>query len=117
MSPGDGAGADSLVVLLEDGLAEGFGGVPAFDDAGKVRDESPTASKASKPSGLDDEPGGFLETFQVPDFAEVSPLALNAGALAVRTALGLKLRLQLDMNVELIIVGSLKGVVTLQTYF
>ena len=117
LSPGDGAGADSLVVLLEDGLPEGFGGVPAFDDTGKVRDEGAAAGEASKSSGLDDEPGGFLKTFQVSDLAKISSFTLNAGALAMRAALGLKLRLQLDMDVELIIVGSLKGVVTLQAYF
>lgn len=49
----------------------------------------------------------------MPDFAEISTFALNAGALAVRAAFGLKLRLQLDMELEPIILGSLKGVVIL----
>ena len=117
LSPGDGAGADSLVVLFEDGLAEGFGGVPAFDDTWKVRDEGAAAGEASESPGLDDEPGGFLKAIQVSNFTKISSFALNAGALAVRAALGLELRLQLDMKVEPIIVGSLQGVVTLQTYF
>lgn len=48
LSPGDGAGADSLVVLLEDGLAIGFGSVPAFHDPGKVRDERAFTGEASE---------------------------------------------------------------------
>ena len=37
--------------------------------------------------------------------------------LAVRAALGFKFGLQLDMKMKLIILGSLKDLVTLQTYF
>jgi len=35
----------------------------------------------------------------------------------VRAALGFKFGLQLDMKMRLIILGSLKDLVTLQTYF
>jgi len=47
------------------------------------------------------------------DFAKIPSFALNAGGLAVRAILGLELRLQLDMELEPIILGSLKGVVIL----
>lgn len=50
LSPGDGAGADSLVVLLEDGLAIGLRSVSAFDDSGEVGNEESTTGEASEPA-------------------------------------------------------------------
>ena len=117
LSSSDCSGADSLVVLLVDSLTKGLGSVPSFHDSGEVRDEGATTGEAPKSARFDKQSGGFLEAIQMPDFAWVSSLALNRGRLAVRAALGFKFGLQLDMKMKLIILGSLKDLVTLQTYF
>ena len=117
LSSCDRSGADSVVMLFEDGLTKGLGSVPTFHDPWKVRDEGSTTVEAPESAGLDEQFGGFLKAIQMPDFAWVSSLALNRRRLAVRAALGLKFGLQLDMKMKLIILGSLKDLVTLQTYF
>ena len=91
LSSRDRSGADSLVMLLEDGLAIRFGRVPSFHDPWEVGDEGATTGEASESAGLDEQSAGFLEAIQMPDFAQGSSFALNAGGLAVRAAFGLKL--------------------------
>ena len=117
LSSRDRSGADSLVMLLVDSLTKGLGSVPSFHDSGEVRDEGATTGEAPKSARFDKQSGGFLEAIQMPDFAWVSSFALNRGRLAVRAALGFKFGLQLDMKMKLIILVSLKDLVTLQTYF
>ena len=91
LSSRDRSGADSLVMLLEDGLAIRFGRVPSFHDPWEVGGERAATGEASESAGLDEQSRGFLEAIQMPDFAQVSSFALNGGGLAVRAAFGLKL--------------------------
>lgn len=77
LSSSNRSGADSLVMLLEDGLAIGLGSVPAFHDPGEVWDERAATGEASKSAGFDEQPGGFLEAIQMPDFAKIPSFALN----------------------------------------
>ena len=91
LSSRDRSGADPLVMLLEDGLAKGLGGVPSFHDPWEVGDEGSTTGEASESAGLDEQSGGFLEAIKMPDLAQISSFALKARGLAVRAAFGLKL--------------------------
>jgi hypothetical protein len=66
--------------------------------------------------GVDDELCGLLKAVEVADLAQIRALADEAGASAMGTAFGSKLRGKLDMNLGGSRFGILKGVVPLQAY-
>jgi len=113
---GERAGADAIVVELVDGFAEGLGAVASGPDAGEPGDEAAATLAAQEAASVDDELCGLLKAVEVADRAEIRPFADEAGALAMGTAFGSKLRGKLDMNLGGSRFGILKGVVPLQAY-
>lgn len=77
-------------MVLVDLLSEGFGTVTALGDAGEIGQEAAQAAGALEAPGVDVQDTGAPEGLKVPGLAQVSSLAADAGAEAVRTACGFK---------------------------
>lgn len=89
---GQRTACDTVSVQLVDALAEGFGGVTVFFDAGQFREEGFTASSAQVATGVYMQVNASVEGIEVPDFAEVGTFAVNLRAAGLATLVLASLR-------------------------
>ena len=87
---GNGARTYAVMMVFENLLPERLRTMAPLDDAGKFGQEATQAASALESPGVDVQDTGSPEGFQVTGLTQVTPLAADAGAKAVRTAFGFK---------------------------